>query len=74
MRAYIKLWGNEYLLDSVSWYQEGRISHVSFTDENDDLYVIFDKNFSSDLDAETNRNPNENLHSDFNKTLFWKQK
>lgn len=74
MRAYIKLWGNEYLLESVRWYQEGGISQVSFCDENDDLYVIFDKSFSSDLDAETNRNPDENLHSDFNETIFWKQK
>jgi len=76
MRAYIRLWGNEYSLDSVDWYRgkEEGISHVSFKDENNILYVIFNKRIAKDLDAETNRGSGDVLYSDFNKTVFWKQK
>lgn len=72
MRAYIKLWGNEYLLDSVSW-NKGRIIDVSFKDEDGNYLTVFEKR-SWDEDTEPNRNTDEILHSDFNKTVIWKQK
>ncbi|MFB4471738.1 hypothetical protein ACDI16_02070 [Oceanobacillus caeni] len=72
MRAYIKLWGNEYLLDSVCW-SNGKITDVSFEDESGKYRTVFKKS-SWEEDAELNRHTNEVLHSDFDKTVIWKQK
>lgn len=72
MRAKIKLWGKEYLINSINWYNDSdRFSHVTFKDENGELYVIHHNSFEDELDAEQNRNPRSLIHSNLDKTVFW---
>lgn len=73
MRAYINLWGNEYPVRSVHWFESGKIANVTFEDENMENKVIFQKHFHYDPDAETN--PNEELlYADLNEVITWKKK
>ncbi|MGJ9460320.1 hypothetical protein [Oceanobacillus sp. CF4.6] len=74
MRAKINLWGNEYVVSSIDWYQKSnRISHVSFEDENGDFNTIHGKISSNDLMAETNRYSESSLCADFSKVIIWKE-
>jgi hypothetical protein len=71
MRAYIKLWGNQYRLSSIDWHSD-QIAHVSFTDEEDVFHTIHKKTFSFEGDAETNRYTGELKHANFDEVIEWK--
>lgn len=73
MIAKIRLWGNEYLVDSVDWLN-GKIFTASFEDENKTYHTIHQKRFNSDLDAETNRHSDEPIHADLNEVVIWTKK
>ncbi|MBN6206231.1 hypothetical protein JYK21_07190 [Ralstonia pickettii] len=74
MRAYIKLWGKEYLLTTVSWFKETElIAYVAFSDENGKHCIVHHKFFDEIPDAEHNRNA-EILNSNLQETVIWKEK
>ena len=74
MRAYIKLWGREYLIESLSWYKlSGDISHLGFEDENGVYQVVHSKHFEDLPDAEKNRDA-DLLYADLEKIVFWVKK
>ncbi len=68
MRPTILYKGKEYPLESINWFERsGRISHVTFTDDNGDYHVAHNKN-SYDPDG---YNTHGNLHLDLEKRVKW---
>lgn len=73
MNAYIKLWGNEYLVLSIRWFEDGEYASVAFVDEHQKTNTIFQDVLGDQPDAETNRDA-ELLYADLEKIVIWKQK
>ncbi|RHW33548.1 hypothetical protein [Oceanobacillus profundus] len=74
MRAYIRLWGNDYLLTQVDWHGNGELSSVAFRDENNKFYVILNMHSVLTSDAETNRYSDYPIHADLEEVVFWTEK
>lgn len=55
MNAYIKIWGNEYLVSSLDWHTDGTLSHASFHDENGKYHTVFDGSALGGNNAEEDR-------------------
>jgi hypothetical protein len=80
MRAYIKLWGREYLISSISWYQsvgyfpEGALAGVTFKDEHGKTVTVHNLGPIDKDNAETGRDSGESLSTNLEKVVIWKQK
>ncbi|GGB61361.1 hypothetical protein GCM10011409_43270 [Lentibacillus populi] len=76
MRAKIKVWGKEYLVESIGWSKaSGRIAHISFRDELDDFYV-FHKAYSNSDNAESMKGKTANtdlIYADLEKRIIWEE-
>ncbi|MFD2628812.1 hypothetical protein [Oceanobacillus kapialis] len=71
MRAYIKLWGHEHLIQAVSWYNN-KITCISLEDENREYRTIFDFSTISEEKQLDRSNKEERLRTDLNKEIYWK--
>ncbi|WP_405103136.1 hypothetical protein [Oceanobacillus sp. FSL H7-0719] len=66
MRAYIKMWDKEFLIEAIGWLQFGPgISHVSFTDESGNYLTVY-----SDVLPVKDGEKSANLDS----AVYWKEK
>lgn len=74
MRAKIKVWGNEYQVSQMSWSKEdGSMLHVSFRDENEDVYTFFEK-FDRPDNAESMKGKTDRynlIHTDLESRIYW---
>lgn len=68
MRAYIKMWNKEFLIEAIGWNQFGSdISHVSFTDEAGNYLTVYSDAFPFPVaDGE--------LTADLDSAVYWKEK
>ncbi|MCM3739195.1 hypothetical protein M3210_02820 [Oceanobacillus luteolus] len=74
MRAYIKLWGREYPLLMISWYEDGGLSNVSFRDEERILFTVFPVDSRKEETSFEERYKNDLTYADLDKCIFWKEK
>lgn len=74
MNAYIKLWGNEYLITSLGWHDDGKFSSASFTDERGVFHTIHDGSFLGENNAEEDRGKDVILRAFLDEVVTFKNK
>ena len=76
MRAFIKVWGNEYPIRVIVWNENHSIFNVTFMDENDNSYTVFNKsNQNGECNLEDNKgNADVMLTADLDKQVYFKEK
>lgn len=73
MRAYINVWGNTYLIESVRWNRDGEISFISFRDK-DLTYVVHQKTIYEKENIEEMRDyPAGIIYADLEKLITWEE-
>lgn len=76
MRAFIKVWGNEYPVRVIVWNENHSIFNVTFIDENDNRYTVFNRsNRKIECNLEKNKgNTDVILTADLDEIVYLKEK
>lgn len=77
MRAFIKVWGREYPVVMIVWdYTTHRIFNITFRDENDNRYTVFNKsNRNIECNLEKNKgNTDVILTANLDEIVYLKEK
>lgn len=77
MRAFIKVWGNEYPVGIIVWdYTTHRIFNITFRDENDNSYTVFnEKDANGEYNLEDNKgNADVMLTANLDEIVYFKEK
>lgn len=72
MRAFIKIWGNDYRIDRIDW-SDTKMLQVMFYDDDKRLVIINHKDAFAAVDAETYKHSIKAKKADLEKLVYWKE-